>query len=191
MVPTPEMRPARLHLRADYRLVTASRAVITAAHSSSAPWFAAWVGAGVLCKFMARKAITGPRSWSPTRRAGCSTASKPRRQRDCAIARSSRSRFIAFRRRRPMLYTARSAQVRLRIMLPVSHPLRYTIRKGSQLRFDERAPLDGGLSASVHHHEKAVCSSCPRGPEELVLAEICTIVLHSSYTAKICGVMLI
>jgi ATP-dependent Clp protease adapter protein ClpS len=42
--------------------------------------------------------------------------------------------------------------------------------------------LDGGLPANVHHHEKAVCSSCPRDPEEVVLAEIYTIILHSSYT---------
>jgi len=59
----------------------------------------------------------------------------------------------------------------------VAHTLRCTIRKGSPLRFDERAPdawLDGGLPANVHHHEKQYvphAQECQRNVYWLKLAQ--------------------
>jgi hypothetical protein len=72
------------------------------------------------------------------------------------------------------LRTARSAQIRLRIMLPVAHTLRYTILKA--LRFismnaHRTRGLDGGLSASVHHHERQYAPHAQEA-RELGLAEI-------------------
>jgi hypothetical protein len=55
------------------------------------------------------------------------------------------------------VYTARSAQIRLRIMLPLrvlSATLSVKALRFASMNPRQTRSLDGGLLASVHHHEK-------------------------------------